>query len=106
MSMAEEQQRIDNLQPRKYRKKPIIIDAVQLKRAFDSIQIAFNFVYPDSERPMMELYHLAMGDDGILIKTLEGTMKASFDDYIIKGVKGEFYPCKADIFEKSYEEVG
>lgn len=39
------------------------------------------------------------------IETLEGTMKASVGDYIIKGVNGEFYPCKPDIFEKTYEEV-
>lgn len=39
------------------------------------------------------------------IETLEGTMKASVGDYIIKGVNGEFYPCKPDIFEKTYERV-
>lgn len=39
------------------------------------------------------------------IETLEGTMKASVGDYIIKGVNREFYPCKPDIFEKTYEEV-
>lgn len=39
------------------------------------------------------------------IKTLEGVMTANIGDYIIKGVKGEFYPCKPDIFEKTYEEV-
>ena len=41
----------------------------------------------------------------IVIKTLEGEMMASTNDYIIKGVKGEFYPCKPDIFEMTYEEV-
>ena len=40
-----------------------------------------------------------------LILTLEGDMKASFGDYIIKGVNGEFYPCKPDIFEKTYESI-
>lgn len=39
------------------------------------------------------------------IETLEGTMRASVGDYIIKGVNGEFYPCKPDIFEKTYEKV-
>lgn len=39
------------------------------------------------------------------IKTLEGVMTADIGDYIIKGVNGEFYPCKPDIFEKTYEEV-
>ena len=42
---------------------------------------------------------------GFYIPTLEGDMKASIGDYIIKGVNGEFYPCKPDIFDKTYEEV-
>lgn len=41
----------------------------------------------------------------IPVETLEGTMRASVGDYIIKGVNGEFYPCKPDIFEKTYEKV-
>ena len=41
----------------------------------------------------------------LLIKTLEGMMKADVGDYVIKGIKGEIYPCKADIFEASYDEV-
>lgn len=41
----------------------------------------------------------------ILIDTLEGTMEANVGDYIIKGIKGEFYPCKPDIFEQTYEEL-
>lgn len=42
---------------------------------------------------------------GVKIKTLEGTMLANDGDYIICGVKGEFYPCKADIFDMTYEEI-
>ena len=42
---------------------------------------------------------------GIAIDTLEGTMMVNYGDYIIKGVQGEFYPCKPDIFLKTYEEV-
>lgn len=42
---------------------------------------------------------------GLIIKTLEGEHLASIGDYIIKGVKGEFYPCKPDIFEQTYEEL-
>lgn len=90
----------------KYRKKPIVIEAVRLEADFNSIIQAFAFVYPDDESPMMELYHSAMGDRGIHIRTLEGIMLASFGDYIIKGVNGEFYPCKPDIFEKSYDIEG
>jgi len=47
-----------------------------------------------------------MGKPQLEIKTLEGTMCADIGDYIIKGVNGEFYPCKPDIFEKIYEKVG
>ena len=49
--------------------------------------------YADPENPVLK------------IETLEGVMKASVGDYIIKGVNGEFYPCKPDIFQKTYEEV-
>lgn len=45
------------------------------------------------------------GNAKLLIPTLEGVMEASEGDYIIKGVKGEFYPCKPDIFEATYEPV-
>lgn len=41
----------------------------------------------------------------IAIDTLEGTMRVDYGDYIIKGIQGEFYPCKPDIFEQTYEEV-
>ncbi len=52
-----------------------------------------------------EGYHFDDGDFDLYIETLEGDHKANIGDYIIKGVKGEFYPCKPDIFEMSYEEV-
>lgn len=44
-------------------------------------------------------------NDGLVIHTLEGDMLADYGDWIIKGVKGEFYPCKPDIFEATYEKV-
>ena len=50
-------------------------------------------------------YYFKDEDRGLYIETLEGDHKANKGDYIIKGVKGEFYPCKPDIFEMSYEEV-
>lgn len=43
--------------------------------------------------------------DDLFIDTLEGRMKANINDYIIKGLRGEFYPCKPDVFEKKYEEI-
>lgn len=79
----------------KYRKKPVIIDAV----LFDGINSAdiHEFCGDNVREPVGETY--------LEIETLEGTMKANPGDYIIKGVNGEFYPCKPDIFEKTYEKV-
>jgi hypothetical protein len=79
----------------RYRKKPVVVDAWQftpeacatvprwVKGAWDKIG----------------------GVDFLLIETLEGTMRAAVGDYIIRGVKGELYPCKPDIFEATYEEA-
>lgn len=82
-----------------YRKKPVVIEAIQLQslEVFELISIQ-QFVGLCEDIFEVE-------EDGIIIKTLEGNMKASIGDYIIKGVKGEFYPCKPDIFEKTYEIV-
>jgi hypothetical protein len=78
---------------RKYRKKPVVIEALQYKGDFDEVLA----VCPDA------FYHAEF--DSLTIRTMEGTMKVSDGDFIIKGVKGEFYPCDAEIFELSYEEV-
>ena len=77
---------------KRYRKKPVVVEAVQL-----------------TEENFNEAEEWCDGcpvTDGVLIFTLEGDMRASIGDYIIKGVKGEFYPCKPDIFEATYEEAG
>lgn len=76
-----------------YRKKPVIVEAVQWNGR-NEMEIA-RFIGGNLE----------MDDDGLLIHTLEGTMKASVGDYVIKGVNGEFYPCKPGIFEKTYVPV-
>jgi len=77
----------------KFRKKPVIIEAVKWTG--------------DNFGDLTELMHNGYGVDGekIIIATLEGVMKADIGDWIIKGVKGEFYPCKPDIFEQTYESV-
>lgn len=78
----------------KFRKKPVVIEAIQ-------------FLILNSE----EVESFVGGDMGrnekgqIVIATLEGAMICSINDWIIKGVNGEFYPCKNDIFEKTYELV-
>lgn len=79
----------------KYRKRPVVIEAVQYTG--DNISQICDFISAN----------ISLVSDGIniVIDTLEGKMKASKGDYIIKGVQGEFYPCKPDIFEKTYEIV-
>ena len=77
----------------KYRKKPVVVEAVQWTG--------------NNWGELTDFMHDAYGVEGqkITIVTLEGTMTADVGDWIIKGVKGEFYPCKPDIFEATYEEV-
>lgn len=87
----------------KYKKKPVIIEAIQLLNNNSSIEECLKFIYnvfiTDDDIETVK------NDKHIRIQTLEGDMKASFGDYIIKGVNGEFYPCKPDIFEKTYENI-
>ena len=74
----------------KYRKKPVVIDAVQW--------------FKNGDHPAVREYTNPAGTEP-LIKTLEGWMKVTPGDWIITGVKGENYPCKPDIFEMTYEKV-
>ena len=85
----------------KYRKKPVEIEAVQFIGDFASFNKIQKFVGENIKVKNMG----CSGPISIVIKTLEGNMKAIPGDYIIKGVNGEFYPCKPDIFEKTYELV-
>lgn len=84
----------------KFRKKPVVIEAEQF------------VVFRQSENPVTKtvngvLFPVYNDDKGfhILIPTLEGTMRADNLDWVIRGISGELYPCKPDIFEKTYEEV-
>lgn len=86
---------------KKYVKKPVVVEAIQWKG--DNFK-EVKEITKDSptERAIMIHPH---NDDCLLIVTLEGEMRADKGDYIIKVVEGEFYPCKPDIFDKSYEAV-
>lgn len=92
----------------KYKKKPVIIDAVQWtgknhREMFDfltentfkeeSMTVSGDHFYIDHNKV----------EGGLIIKTLEGEHLATIGDYIIRGVKGEYYPCKEDIFHQTYE---
>jgi hypothetical protein len=83
----------------KYRKKPITIEAIQFEDTTDCITELSDFMNNtisidySNTKPTLK------------INTLEGIMTANVGDFIIKGIKGEFYPCKPDIFNNSYELV-
>lgn len=88
-----------------YRKKPVVIEAIQftgtngwvLKQWSNGAIYASPVLEPAEDNPTGEY---------VQIKTLEGVMTGIVGDYIIKGVKGEFYPIKAEIFLETYERVG
>ena len=93
----------------KYRKRPVEIEAVQFT-GDNKCEIAKFMGIPITGLHMsVDAVLRADGDyranTHIHIHTLEGTMTANCGDFIIKGVKGEFYPCKPDIFNETYEEV-
>lgn len=88
-----------------FRKKPVVIEARQFPEMDDEKEVALaNDICewcggePVADEETTEGPY-------ILINTLEGQMKARPGDWIIKGVSGEFYPCKADIFTKTYEQI-
>ncbi len=90
----------------KYRKKPVIIEAI----VWDGLNVSEIEEFCEGNA-RIEYYDAAWkaGASGaradIFIETLEGTHHASVGDYIIKGIRGEFYPCKPDIFAKTYEPI-
>lgn len=82
----------------KYRKKPVVIDAIQWTGK-NTTEVAIFLEGHTNDRGRVD------EDRYIIIPTLEGDHKTNVGDWIIKGVKGEFYPCKPDIFTISYELV-
>lgn len=82
----------------KFRKKPVVIEAMQFDgHNYDEVAAWAGDKFKDIFSPA--------GTLDLYIKTLEGEMHVSVNDWIIKGVKGEFYPCKPDIFEQTYERA-
>jgi len=78
----------------KFRKKPVVIEAVKWDGNLTTIE---NFGIPECSQDL--------GSKTLQIQTLEGEMTAQVGDWIIKGVQGEFYPIKEDIFEATYDKV-
>ena len=84
----------------KYRKKPVVIEAMQFEDTPERLAELSEFMSTE-----IVSRHVDPARPQLLIHTLEGVMAADVGDYIIKGVQGEFYPCKPDIFKKTYEIV-
>ena len=92
----------------KFRKKPVIIEAVQLTEDVAWANVLDGQPLPFGLHRSCSGYHAGdrrMDYFEISIETLEGKMRAELGDWIIKGVAGELYPCKPDIFEQTYEKV-
>lgn len=92
---------------KKYRKKPVVMEALQFTGNNDVVCMEFVGKRLEKGQDRPDGLHGAQSDyiPYLLIPTLEGDMKCSQFDYIIKGIKGEFYPCKPEIFKATYEEV-
>jgi hypothetical protein len=84
----------------KFRKKPVVIDAIKWEGK-GNYELAV-FLGGNDWKHVLSTN---ISNEHLIIKTLEGKISASIGDWIIKGVNGEFYPCKPDIFEKTYEKV-
>ena len=90
----------------KYRKKPVVIEAIRWtgknwKELLKFIPAVGNMWWLKNG----SVGGLSEMKQPVILKTLEGNMQANIGDWIIKGVKGEFYPCKPDIFKSTYEKV-
>jgi hypothetical protein len=81
----------------KFRKKPVVIEAFQFTK--ETLKQAAEFCAGDIDAPVNEFEP----NHSIIIHTREGNMRASEGDWIIRGVQGEYYPCKPDIFAATYE---
>lgn len=90
----------------KYRKRPVEIEAVQWNGSSAEMHRIVAWILENKQRAYIEDNRASQGPDLIKIQTLEGEMTVLPHDWVIKGVQGEFYPCKPDIFEQTYEEVG
>ncbi|UJQ86414.1 hypothetical protein WOJTEK_85 [Gordonia phage Wojtek] len=106
-----EMERMDAMsEPKKYRKKPVEIEAMQWDGTAEGATPIINWVLANDGNATFrcdsdEGCGGTAGTHYLVIRTLEGDMLANSRDYVIRGVQGEFYPCRADIFEQTYDEV-
>lgn len=86
---------IERMLMAKFKKKPVVIEAHRVNLYDD----------PESTKKLASWCGGELLHNGIVIHTLEGNMTAVDGDWIIRGIAGEFYPCKPDVFKNSYEQV-
>jgi hypothetical protein len=89
----------------KFRKKPVVIEAIKVSEILKILNESHCGLQEIWIQENVDKGIIVFGSNYILVKTSEGLMKADIDDYIIQGIQGEIYPCKPDIFEKTYEPV-
>ncbi len=102
----------------RYRKRPVVIDAIRTMARYRKRPVVIDAIRYDGPGPSLDdvfawVRDLSVGEDamyhtsarGFVIRTLEGDMRVEPGDWVIRGVKGEYYPCKPDIFEATYEAV-
>lgn len=87
----------------KYRKKPVVVEAIQFTGVESVLEM--EYVWCSEFIDCRYFVHPIGRDPRLTITTMEGKHRAKLGDYIIKGIAGEFYPCKEDIFLKTYEKV-
>lgn len=88
----------------KFRKKPIVIEAIQYTGTPESNREIIDWTRNSATPAYMDAFN-EFGLKRLFINTLEGTFVINEGDWIVKGVKGEFYPCKPEQFEMTYEKV-
>jgi hypothetical protein len=98
--------------PVQYRKKPVVVDAIKWDGTADGASEIIDWILKEGSRAMYVCAnpercseHNGDSPHSLRIFTLEGNMDASIGDYVIRGVQGEFYPCKPNIFDATYDKV-
>lgn len=89
-----------------YRKKPVVIEAVRVEAVVTEGDGRYSASFDDLPQWLREAFlgeKIIVNANSLLIRTLEGEMEALVGDWIIKGVKGELYPCKPDVFRVTYD---
>lgn len=88
----------------RYRKKPVVIEATPIEFILAASKLD-DTVLPDWVQEGIRHQKLTVHDDVVVVRTLEGNMRGTAEDWLLQGVNGELYPCANDIFLKTYERV-